>query len=809
MARIDKPRALARAMRRRLWLAKLALVWEHLWPAIWPAAAVAGMFLVATLFDLWRLVPGWLHAGALILFGAGVAVALVHGLRRVTMPGEAEAIRRLELATGLDHRLLSLLNDRPVAGIGDQQSLELWQVHRQRMAEQAGWLRLRVGMASPHLAHHDPLAFRVALLLVLVLAFVAAGGDSGNRLARAFQPNFAGADMGPAELTLWLTPPAYTGVAPLFLAAGETQLSAVQPTRVVVPSGSTVLARVHGGYGAPTLGVDDQIIAFDMVDATNFELTTTLTGGKRLVVAQNGDPLATWPLSVVTDQLPLIEFASPPGRSQRAALMLNYLAEDDYGLVSVVATVSLVSDPNQNFSLDLRLPSGNATLAEEISFHDLTPHPWAGVAVTIGLTAADAVGQVGASEVVTTQLPERIFSHPVARRIVEERRKLVLDPSSRNEVSNALDDIASRPDHFFEELGVFLGLRAARWRLFYDLSDEVIDNVQRLLWDLALTIEDGPLALAEQILRDAEQALLDALASNASDAEIDKLVDELLKALDQFLDAMIEQAMANREEGPSFEEELLQSIERDQIRDLIEQVRELARTGSREAARELLEQLQMALENMRASTMMGENQQGGGEGEEILRDLESLMDAQQKLLDETFRMSQGRSGDIDANSFQQGAANQQDIRDKLGALMRRWGETGQQIPLPLNRADRSMREAQQALAAALAGQAIDPQTQSIEQMRDGAQSILETLMEQIGRAPPRPGGMVGGLGENLDPLGRGMLGQGMQDESMTKIPDQADIQRSRDILDELYRRAAEYDRPVLEREYIRRLLKRF
>jgi len=811
VARIDKPRALARAMRRRLWLAKLALTWERLWPAIWPAAAVAGMFLVATLFDLWRLVPGWLHASALILFGAGVAVALVHGLRRVTTPDETEAIRRLELASGLDHRPLSLLNDRPIAGIGDQQSLGLWRIHRQRMAEQARWLR--VGMASPRLARHDPLAFRVALLLVLVLAIVAAGGDSGNRLARAFQPSFAGADMGPAELTLWLTPPAYTGVAPLFLAAGEIQLSAVQPTKVVVPSGSTVLARVHGGYGTPTLGVDDQIIAFDMVDAANFEMTTILTSGptisRRLVVAQNGEPLATWPLSVVTDQPPLIEFASPPGRSQRGALMLNYLAEDDYGLVSVVATISLVSDPSQYFSLDLPLPGGDAALAEEVSFHDLTPHPWAGVAVTIGFTTTDAVGQIGTSEVMITELPERSFSHPVARRIVEDRRKLVLDPSSRNEVSNALDDIASRPDRFFEELGVFLGLRAARWRLFYDLSDEVIDSVQTLLWDLALTIEDGTLALAEQVLRDAEQALLDALASNASDAEFDKLVDELLAALDRFLDAMIEQAMAQLEEAPSLEEELLQSIERDQIRDLIEQVRELARTGSREAARELLEQLQMALENMRASTMMGDNQKSGGEGEEILRDLEGLMDAQQRLLDETFRMSQGQGGDIDSNSFQQSAASQEAIRDKLGALMRRWGETGQQIPLPLNRADRSMREAQHALAAALAGQAIDPQTQSIEQMRDGAQSILETLMEQTGRAPPRPGGMVGGLGENLDPLGRGMLGQGMQDESMTKIPDQADIQRSRDILDELYRRAAEYDRPALEREYIRRLLKRF
>lgn len=807
MAPVGASRSLARAVRRRLWLAKLALAWERLWPALWPAAGGAGLFLVATLFDLWRLVPGWLHLGALVLFGAGVVVALVHGLRRVTMPGEAEAIRRLETASGLEHRPLSLLNDRPATTAGDQLALGLWRVHRQRMAERAGWLR--VGMASPRLARHDPLGFRAALLLVLVIAMVAAGGDSGNRLARAFQPNFAGADVGPAELTLWLTPPAYTGMAPLFLAAGEVRQAALQPTVVVVPSGSTVLARVHGGFGAPTLEIDDQVIAFDTVDAANFELTATLTTGKRLVVAQNGDPLASWPLSVVADQPPLIEFASPPGRTQRAALMLNYLAEDDYGLVSVVATVALASDPEQFFTLDLPLPRGEATMAEEVSFHDLTPHPWAGIDVTIGFTATDALGQVGASEVVATTLPERIFNHPVARRLVEERRKLVLDPSSRGEVGEALDDIASRPDHFFEDLSVFLGLRSARWRLHYDLSDGVIESVQDLMWDLALTIEDGPLALAEQVLREAERALLDALASNASDAEIDKLVDELLAALDKFLDAMIEQAMARRDEAPSLADELLQSIERDQIHDLIEQVRELSRTGSREAARELLAQLQMALENMRASAMMGEGQEQGGEGQEILRDLEGLMEAQQKLLDETFRLSQGSGSDVDPNAFQQGAARQQAMRDKLGALMRRWGETGQQIPLPLNRADRSMREAHQALMSALAGQAISPQTRSLQQMRDGAQSILETLMEQAGRAPPRPGGMVGGLGDNLDPLGRGMLGRGQQDDGGTRLPDPSVLQRSRDILDELYRRAGEFHRPELEREYIHRLLKRF
>jgi uncharacterized protein (TIGR02302 family) len=534
-----------------------------------------------------------------------------------------------------------------------------------------------------------------------------------------------------------------------------------------------------------------------------------LAAGSRLAIVQNGEALGAWPLAVIADQPPLIEFAAPPGRTQRAALQLAYLAEDDYGLVSVTATITRTDDPMDSFSLDLALPRDGAVTAEEVSFHDLTPHPWAGLQVTIAFTATDALGQTGTSEAVTTRLPERVFSHPVARRLVEERRKLVLDPTRRTEVSNALDDISLRPEHFFDDFSVYLGLRAARWRLLYDLSDTAIGEVQDLLWDLALTIEDGPMALAEQALREAERALLEALMSDAGDAEIDRLIDKLLEALDAFLDAMIEQAMNRRDMAPSLEEQLMQSIERDQLRDLIEQIRDLSRTGSRDAARELLSQLRMVLETMQASAMMGMDQEGSREGQEILRQLEDMIERQQRLLDETFRLSQGQGGDADGGAFQLGAANQQGLRDRLGALMRRWGETGEPIPLPLNRADRAMREAYQALVAGLPGQAVSPQTESIDQMRQGAQSILEALMEQMGRAPPRPGGMVGGLGDNLDPLGRGLFGRGYQDDGATVIPDKADLQRSREILEELYRRAGEFQRPEVEREYIRRLLRRF
>ena len=222
--------------------------------------------------------------------------------------------------------------------------------------------------------------------------------------------------------------------------------------------------------------------------------------------------------------------------------------------------------------------------------------------------------------------------------------------------------------------------------------------------------------------------------------------------------------------------------------------------------------------------------QAYGEGLEILRQLEKLIKKQQQLLDETFRRAQGNSdqpgpsgmGNSQSEARQGGSSSgagdgesqlglsrQQSLRAALGELMRRWGASGQSIPLPLNRASRAMREALQALSAGLPGQAVGPQTSAVDEMSQGAQSLLQSMMEALGQAPSRPGGLTGGFGNNLDPLGRGLLGRGYQDDNRTRIPDEADMQRSREILDELYRRAGEFQRPAIERDYIKRLLKRF
>ena len=49
-------------------------------------------------------------------------------------------------------------------------------------------------------------------------------------------------------------------------------------------------------------------------------------------------------------------------------------------------------------------------------------------------------------------------------------------------------------------------------------------------------------------------------------------------------------------------------------------------------------------------------------------------------------------------------------------------------------------------------------------------------------------------------------GNKAEDDGSVKIPAASDLQRSREILNELYKRAGDRDRPTVEREYIDRLL---
>jgi hypothetical protein len=261
------------------------------------------------------------------------------------------------------------------------------------------------------------------------------------------------------------------------------------------------------------------------------------------------------------------------------------------------------------------------------------------------------------------------------------------------------------------------------------------------------------------------------------------------------------------------------------LQNLLDRARELAQSGSTDAARELLSMLQDLLENLRAGNfaMQQGGQQGQSQASEMMRMLQDLMRRQRELMEQTHREAQGQQGQQGQGQQGQqgqngqqgsnGADMQEALRRGLGELMRRLGEAGGQIPGNFGRAERSMKDATEALQQGQPGQALGPQGNALDQLQQGAGQMMEQLMQQFGQGAPSPGDPTAraprpGQG-NFDPLGRPLPSTGNANSEDVRIPDDMEMQRAREILEELRRRAGQIDRPQIERDYIDRLLRRF
>lgn len=132
---------------------------------------------------------------------------------------------------------------------------------------------------------------------------------------------------------------------------------------------------------------------------------------------------------------------------------------------------------------------------------------------------------------------------------------------------------------------------------------------------------------------------------------------------------------------------------------------------------------------------------------------------------------------------------------------------GARPPEQFDGAGQAMGQAGEALGQENAGRATEQQALALDKMRQGAKSLAEQMMGSMGR-PGGRGRANAGNGDR-DPLGRPLPSQGLDDGDSVKVPEEADLQRARQILEELRRRLGERARPPGELDYIERLIERF
>lgn len=418
-----------------------------------------------------------------------------------------------------------------------------------------------------------------------------------------------------------------------------------------------------------------------------------------------------------------------------------------------------------------------------------------------------------------------------------------------------IDVVTDSPRSLFKDPAVYIGLRHVASRLRYAREQGELTGLPEDLWDIAIRAEFGILGTALEEMREAEAALRDGIARRAPQREIDTLFDRYNEAVDRYREELMRKAIeeGNMAEGGGGGG---QGVDMDQIQELLDAIEEANRLGDSEGARRALAQLAELLENMQIQLAQG----GGGGGgqsmpgqmseemQEALEELADLLGEQRELRDETReaeRAEENQAGDEQGDQGQQaqgqvpggnenqdggpggGAMSEQELADAQGRLQELLDKAETVLPEPgedgeigagtedgedgvgidpeqsLEDARRAMGQAEDALRQGRLGSAQDNQQAAIEALRDAGRALAEQAQREAF------GDNQEAANESGDPLGRENEDGGLLDDNNADLDSRDNATRSRELQEEIRRRAAEQEREQQERDYLERLLKRF
>jgi uncharacterized protein (TIGR02302 family) len=864
-------------LRRRIagkrMLALISMVLERALIVALPLLAVVALYLVLSWTGLLRQLPDM----AKIAVGAAFVVALLASLvplRRFRVPARAEAERRLEENSRLPHQAISVQGEHPVSN--DPYSIALWHSHQARMAKTIDVIE--AGFPAADIARHDPWALRAAVILALVVAWSFSFSNYGGRVGDLFvfaEPVIPQRDI---RIDAWVTPPAYTGVAPIYL-GGNVEKNKASSFKVPVNSELTVRISGKDATGAvrfAPVGGDAVDLKAEAParkdDATPKAATEEAAARSRtfkLKLTRGGTISAgpkTYAFTLIPDRAPEISFVREPGRALNGALELAFQVKDDYGVAEARAEIlpaeadvkaTPLFDPPK-FPLDL--PGSDGKSAKATVSRDLTEHPLSGKKVRLTLIAKDAGGFEGRSETKEIVLPARFFSERLAGSVAEQRQVFALDSGAIRRALELNEASTFRADETIPNLSHYLLVQSARNRLILARGKDELTGTAKYFWDIARYIEDGNLSTAEKRLRDAQDKLSEALKNKASDQEVAKLMQELREAMKQYM-AELAKRMQNQD-MTRMSQQAQRMLRSQDFENMLNQLENLSRSGNREEAQRLLNEMQRMLNNLQTARPRQQPGQENNPVREQLDKLGKLMQEQQKLMDETHRMEQAlrdrmQRGDLEEQENppnpgdeqsqqdqqqppQEGQQSQQDEQQKqpqqdmtaeqlrealrnlraqqdklkkdLEGLDKGLSDLGVKAPKGFKDAGKEMRESSEALGKSQGQRSADAQGRALQALRDGAGDMMQQLQQMMsqqnqdgqGMTMPVPGSAMNQQGR--DPLGRSTEQLGSEFDDSVKVPDQIDVQRAREILDEIRRRLGDGPASLIEREYLERLL---
>lgn len=853
----------------------LAGLWaERIARAFWPLWSLILVTVAALAFGLQDLGP--LHyaqaAGAVVFIVALILGGL--GLKSFRKPTPMDALDRLD--STMPGRPIAALRDTQAIGTQDPASLAVWQAHLDRMAQRAAGAR--PVQPDLRLSSRDRFSLRYVALTAFVMAALFGSFWRAGTVA-GLTPGAALATPAGPSWEAWAQPPAYTGEPSLYL-------NDITDPELAVPTGTRLQIRLYGPEGELTVTQDvADLPKPDPVPETTVTPAAAVPNGMKGVhdltvtrsgeLAINGPNGREWQVTAIPDAAPTIEVTGDMTREADGRFKQEFKATDDYGVTAGRVTITLdlakvdrrhglKVDPEaiEPVVLDLPMPrKGSRTELTSTLVDDLSKHVFANLPVTMVFAAVDAGGNEGTSAPYAVTLHGKRFFDPLANALIEMRRDILWNRVNAPRAVELLKAVTNRPEGFIRHDRAFLHLRVLMRELEAKqaaLTTEDRDRIAEKLWTIALMVEEGNLQDALDRLQRAQDRLQEAIENGASPEEIERLMQEMQQALNEYMRELAEESQRNPGDQQQQGQMQGQMMSGDQLQEMLDRLQQLMEEGRTAEAAELMEQLRQLMENMQV--VQGQQGQGQGQGGPM-GEMGDMLRDQQDLSDDAFRDLQGvprddqqgqgdqQQGDSQGQGEQQGdqqqgqgdqqgdgqgqddqqqgdgqggqddralTDRQRELRERLnelqqGQLPGDGTEQGEEGRRNLDRAGRAMDEAEQALRDGDLDGALDRQAEAMEALRDGMRQFGEAMADEqrenrdsqggdqeFGSADPR----------GTDPLGRrpGETARIGSDENMVQnTPDE----RAQELLDEIRRRSGELARPMEELDYLKRLLQLF
>ena len=795
-------------LRRKIRLQRAAMLWEKVWAAAQAPLFILLLALAVLLSGALTLLPRPVPLAVLVI-GAGAFLFSLKSLFRLAVPTPTAVLRRLDTSNALAHREASSLDDSLVASSGQA---ELWDEHLRRKL--AALTTLRLAWPKSAWRSFDPLALRLPIILVALAAgLLGTGGFSANfRNAASLGAPVA---EKPTAFDAWARPPIYTGKPPLLLTSPAMADKLKVQADILVPENSTFTLRLnnaadpHLAFFSP--GNADAPIKLDFAKTTKsdegFSADVKLDRPVTIKVMDGSKEVASYPFTVITDEAPKVDFVEDPKLKGLGQLAVKWHGSDDYGIKSVTAEISLsdTQDDGQGFESNgvflydppqfkIALNKPNAKDIEETSNADLSGHPWAGLQVEMTLTAIDAAGHKTVTPPKRFKLPERDFTKPLAQAVAEQRKKVILSPDAAPDASTMLGAMLLYPVDIRDNTGLILNLASIKSRLAQASAPDDVVAVVKDLWPIILAIEEGHLNDIKAELKNLAEELKQALRDGASQDKIDDLMQRMRKAMKKLAEQMQKEGKKRQADGTMPKQG--RAITPEQLQKMLDDIKKLSQKGDKEAAEQMLSELDQMLQNLQPG--QGQQANNGEPGaQEQMDALSGMMGKQRRLMDETQRMGQnGKDGESEGLAGKQGG-----LKDELGKLGQ--GMAPDDGSDSLGEAGKSMGQAQDSLRQGNKEEALRQQNEAMKRLREG----LGKMAEKLGREGQQGEGGQSGNAED-DPLGRPRAthspGTG-PDKNL--VPSELAMRRAREILEELRAKANAQGLDDETKAYIDRLLK--